>query len=55
MDIAELTRRLGRPEEDQSLVASWANMAMDAEISEAEARDLVRIWADDQQRIANGG
>lgn len=50
--LAELTRRLGLPEDRQDAVAAWVGDPWGTIWTEDDAAELVAIWAADQARIA---
>lgn len=51
IDIAELTKRFGLPENEQSAVAAWTGEPWDTTWSEEDADQLHQAWEADQIRI----
>jgi len=51
VDIAELTKRFGLPEPEQSAVAAWTGDPFGTTWSEEEADQLHQAWEADQIRI----
>ena len=51
INIAELTKRFGRPDHEQSAVAAWTGDPYGTTWSEAEADQLHQAWEADGLRI----
>lgn len=54
-DYVELTARLGLAEHEQSAVLAWTGEDADHLWTDAEADELVGVWAADTERIAQQG
>lgn len=50
VDLAELTRRMGLPEDEQSAVAAWTGDPYGTVWTEAEADQLVMTWNGHRER-----
>jgi hypothetical protein len=53
IDIAELTKRFGRPDHEQSAVAAWTGDPYGTTWDKEEADQLHQAWEVDQFRIGN--